>query len=214
MSFLYIKFAIYLATLVLGYLKYVSSGERKYLLFSFLGIVDFSTNLLDIYVFTSNLELFIVHNLLTVGSYFVFFYFIKNITISPKLLFSVYSIMLLYAGILFKLDWPKASSNLYSQYGFLNTYEYSIYSCFAAVLCLLLCTFVLLKIFQNETVKLNILFIIFGIIIYYTGELLKYGLGIYLLKNANAYNDFGDIIIPIKLYASKCLILLGLTWKR
>ncbi len=122
--------------------------------------------------------------------------------------------MFIYAGILFNVDCPKAMSNLYSQYGFLNTYEYSFYSCFTAILCLLVCTFVLLKIFQKEIVKLNILFIIFGIIIYYVGELLKYGLGIYLLKNANAYNEFGDIIIPIKLYASKCLILLGLIWKK
>lgn len=213
MDFLNIKFLFYIAFIVLGYIKSISSQERKYLLFSLLGILDICTNLLDIFIFTSNLELLIVNNLLTLGSYFVFFYFIKNITISPKLLFSVYGILLIYAGILFIFDWPKASSDLYSDYGYLNTFEYSFFCFFAAIICLTFCTFILTKIFQDETFRLNLLLIIFGIITYYVGDILKFGLGIHFLNDINVHNEFLNTFLPIRLYASKGLIIVGLIWK-
>lgn len=213
MDFLNIKFLFYIALIVLGYIKSISSQERKYLLFSLLGILDICTNLLDNFIFTSNLELLIVNNLLTLDLYFVFFYFIKNITISKKLLFSIYSILFIYASILFIFDWPKASSDLYSDYGYLNTFEYSFFCFFAAIICLTLCTFVLTKMFQNETIQSNVLIIIFGVIIYYVGDLLKFGLGIHFLNDMNVHNEFLNTFLPIRLYTSKGLIIVGLLWK-
>lgn len=213
MDFLNIKFLFYITLIVLGYIKAVKTREREYLLFSLLGILDVCTNLLDNFIFTSNLELLIVNNLLTLGSYFAFLYFIKNTTISKKLLFLIYGILFIYASILFIFDWPNASGDLYSDYGYLNIYEYSFFCFFAAVFCLTLCTYILSKMFQNEAIHLNVIFIIFGVIIYYVGDILNFGLSIHFLINTNLHDEFMNTFLPIRLYASKGLIIGGLIWK-
>ena len=213
MDFLNIKFLFYIALIVLGYIKAVKTREREYLLFSLLGILDVCTNLLDNFIFTSNLELLIVNNLLTLGSYFAFLYFIKNTTISKKLLFLIYGILFIYAIILFIFDWPNTSRDLYSDYGYLNIYEYSFFCFFAAVFCLTLCTYILSKMFQNEAIHLNVIFIIFGVIIYYVGDILNFGLGIHFLIDTNVHDEFMNKFLPIRLYSSKGLIISGLLWK-
>ena len=154
-----------------------------------------------------------VNNLLTLGSYFLFFYFIKNITISKKLLFSIYSILSIYASILFIFDWPKSNIELYSKYGYLNYFEYSYFCILASVTCIIFCTLVLLILFQNEKVPVNIVFIIFGIITYYIGDIIKFGLGTQFLQDAHAHKEFMNAFVPIKLYTSKVFIIVGLLWK-
>ncbi len=191
----------------------MSTREGKYLLFPLLGILDICTNLLDKFVFISNLELLLFNNFLSIGLYFIFFNLIKNINISRKLLVSFYCILLIYAGILFSFDCPSSTSELYSKYGYLNYYEYSLFCLLSSFICITFCTLTLVKLFQNQKVTFNIIFIIFGIIIYYIGDIIKFGLGIQFLQDSQAHKEFMIAFLPIKLYTSRVFILLGLIWK-
>lgn len=67
--------------------------------------------------------------------------------------------------------------------------------------------------FQNEAIHLNVIFIIFGVIIYYVGDILNFGLSIHFLINTNLHDEFMNTFLPIRLYASKGLIIGGLIWK-
>ncbi len=67
--------------------------------------------------------------------------------------------------------------------------------------------------FQNEAIQLNVIFIIFGVIIYYVGDILNFGLGIHFLIDTNVHDEFMNKFLPIRLYASKGLIISGLLWK-
>jgi hypothetical protein len=208
-----LKYLFYLAFIVLGYTKYRSTKDEKFLLFSLIGILDISTNLLNIYVFKSNLELLLVHNIISIGLYFKFFYSIeKNINIKKSLL-SFYGLFIIIAGILFMFDWPKSDIKLYSKYGYLNTLEYLRFILLTGIICLVFCTLILIKMFKSEPVPVNLLLILFGIITLYIGNILQAGLGIYFLNDIEIHNEFSNHLITIRLFTSKGLIIAGLLWK-
>lgn len=208
-----LKFLFYIAFIFLGYRRFAISRERKYLIFSLLGLLDLLTNLLDQFVFTSNLELLLVNNLITLGLFFVFFYQIKNVKIPKHIIFVVYVTIVLYAATMIFMDFPKAADHLYSDYGYLNTIEFSNFSVISAVICLALCTKVIVGIIKNESSQLNIIFITFGVIFYYIGDLFSFGLGTHFLKDHNAHLEFLKTLLPMRLYTTKCFILMGLIWK-
>ena len=183
------------------------------MIFSILGILDIVTNLIDQFILTSNLELLLINNLLSVGLYFIFFLAVKNITISRTKLTTLYTLLLTYAFILFSQDWPKTNIDLYSKYGYLNTLEYSNFCFASAIICLILCTKTTIKIVKSDTPSLNIIFIISGIAIYNIGALAEFGMGAYFITESHSHNEFLNLLIPMRLYTSKCFILIGLIWK-
>lgn len=189
------------------------SKERKYLIFPLLGLLNIVTDLLDQIVFTSNLELLLVSNLITLGLFFIFFCQIKNVKIPKNIILTVFITLVLYAATIFFIDWPKAAVHLYTDYGYLNTIEFSNFSVISAVICLALCTKVIVGIITNESSQLDIIFITFGVIFYYIGDLFSFGLGTYFLKDHNAHYEFFKALLPMRLYTTKCFILMGLLWK-
>lgn len=213
MTFFSLKYLFYIAFIFLGYRRFAISTEKKYLIFSLLGLLDIATNLLDQFVFTSNLELLIVNNLITLGLFFTFFYQIKNVKFPTHIIFVFYVTIAMYAATIIYMDWPKAADHLYSDYGYLNTIEFSNFSVISAVICLVLCTKVIVGIIQNESSQLNIIFITFGVIFYYIGDLLSFGLGTHFLKDHNTHYEFLKTLLPMRLYTTKCFILMGLIWK-
>lgn len=208
-----LKFLFYIAFIFLGYRRFAISRERKYLIFSLLGLLDLLTNLLDQFVFTSNLELLLVNNLITLGLFFMFFYQIKNVKIPERIIFVVYVTIVFYAASIIFMDCPKAADHLYSDYGYLNTIEFSNFSIISAVICLALCTKVIVGIIKSESSQFNIIFITFGIIFYYIGDLFSFGLGTHFLNDYNAHFEFLKTLLPMRLFTTKCFILMGLIWK-
>lgn len=213
MHFFGLKFLLYIALIFLGYRRLAISKERKYLIFPLFGLLNIVTDLLDQFVFTSNLELLLVSNLITLGLFFIFFCQIKNVKISKNITLIVFITIALYATILFFVDWPNAADHLYSDYGYLNTLEFSNFSILSAVICLALCTKVIVGIMKSESSQFNILFITFGVIFYYIGDLFSFGLGTHFLNDHIAHFEFLQTLLPMRLYTTKCFILMGLLWK-
>ena len=96
----------------------MSSGENKYLFFMLLGALGISTGILDYFVFSSNLELFVVADLVSLGFYFMFFYSLKTLRISGSLLLATLSTLIVIALFFFNTDWPKSDIHFYSKYGY------------------------------------------------------------------------------------------------
>ena len=213
LNFITIKYIIISALIILGYSKCRSSKEKKYLLFSLIGALDIFTTLLDKYVFTSNLELFLINDLLAVGLYFMFFHLIEKPFIIKKTLLSFFGLLLILAGSLFFFDWPKSDISLYSKYGYLNTIEYLLYSLFSGLTCLIICAILLVKMFKIDLFRLNIIFILFGIMSFYIGDIIQAGLGIYFISDINVHFVFTEIFLTLRLFAFSGFITLGLLWK-
>ena len=199
MDLLNFNYLFFLAYIIIGYLKSFNSGERNYLLFSLLGLLGLATNLLDYFVFTSNLELFLIHDIFAIGLYLIFFSSLKILNNT--------------AFAFFYIDWPKSDITLYSKYGHLNTLEYLLFCLLAGITCLIICTALLIKIFKTDLVQLNLFFILFGIISFYIGDIIQAGLGIHFISDTNVHNIFSEILLTIRLFVSNGLIILGLLWK-
>jgi hypothetical protein len=213
LEFSSIKYLFYIAYIVLGYIKLLNSQERAYLVFPVLGVLDITTNALDVFVFTSNLELLLVNSILTIGLFFVFFTCLKIPGFSNKLLFYLYLTLFAYAISLFLWDLPAASIGLYSNYGFLNTIEYTYFGLMVSLIVLVLICKIAVSVFQKDNVPLTIYFIIFGIMIYFIGDLVKFGLGRFFIEDEVIHREFLTVLIPLRFYASKFFILMGLSWK-
>ena len=71
----------------------------------------------------------------------------------------------------------------------------------------------LIKLFKTELVQINLLFILFGIISFYIGDIIQAGLGIYFISDTNVHFVFTEVFLTIRLIASNGLIILGLLWK-
>lgn len=197
----------------MGYIKLLNSQERAYLVFPILGVLDITTNALDVFVFTSNLELLLVNSILTIGLFFVFFTGLKIPGFSNKLLFYLYLTLFAYAISLFLWDLPAASIGLYSNYGFLNTIEYTYFGLMVSLIVLVLICKIGISVFNKDNVSLSTYFMIFGIMIYFTGDLVKFGLGRYFIEETFIHSNFLDVFLPLRFYASKFFILMGLIWK-
>jgi len=178
-----------------------------------LGALGIATGILDYFVFSSNLELFVVADLVSLGFYFMFFYSLKTLRISGSLLLATLSTLIVVAFVFFNIDWPKSDIHFYSKYGYLNTLEYLVFSVFAGLACLIICTIVLIKMLKNDFVPLNLLFIVFGIMAFYMGDLIKSGLEIHFISDLTVHYKFLELFFPIRLFVSKGLIITGLLWK-
>jgi hypothetical protein len=209
-----LKYLFYLAFIVLGYTKYRSTKDEKFLLFSLIGILDISTNLLNIYVFKSNLELLLVHNIISIGLYFKFFYSIEKNKYFKKIFISTFFLLSIsFVIVFFLIDWPKSDISLYSVYGFLNTLEYLNFIFFSSAMCLIIFTILLIKMIKTDIVKLHLIFILFGIISYHVGELIQAGLGVHFLYDIDIHAEFTCNLLTIRLFTSNGLIITGLLWK-
>lgn len=213
MDLLNFNYLFFLAYIIIGYLKSFNSGERNYLLFSLLGLLGLATNLLDYFVFTSNLELFLIHDIFAIGLYLIFFSSLKILNNTALFLFAPLSTLIITAFAFFYIDWPKSDITLYSKYGHLNTLEYLLFCLLAGITCLIICTALLIKIFKTDLVQLNLFFILFGIISFYIGDIIQAGLGIHFISDTNVHNIFSEILLTIRLFVSNGLIILGLLWK-
>lgn len=213
MTFEIAKFLIYTALVILGYRRFTFTKERKYLLIGFLGALYFATNLLDEFVFTSNLELLAISDIITVGITFLIFHDIKQISISKSILWMPYIILVFYAIALFRFNWTKTDNDLLSNYGYLNTSEYSSFSFLSAILCLIVSTYIMIKTLQISEPPLNLIFIVFGIILFHVGSFLQFGLGEYFFDDLSTHYKFLEMLIPVRLFTSRTFILLGIIWK-
>ena len=213
MDLLNINYFFLLAYIIVGYLKSYYSRERNYLIFSALGLLGLATNVLDFFVFSSNLELFLIYDLLVIGLYLKFFMSFKTLNIKDSFLFVPLTCLILLAFVFFYFDWPKSDISLYSKYRYLNTLEYLFFCLFSGLTCLVICTILLIKLFKTELVQLKLLFILFGIISFYIGDIIQAGLGIYFISDTNVHFVFTEVFLTIRLIASNGLIILGLLWK-
>jgi len=66
---------------------------------------------------------------------------------------------------------------------------------------------------KNDFVPLNLLFIVFGIMAFYMGDLIKSGLEIHFISDLYVHEKFLELFFPIRLFVSKGLIITGLLWK-
>ena len=178
-----------------------------------LGALGIATGILDYFVFSSNLELFVVADLVSLGFYFMFFYSLKTLRISGSILMATLSTLIVIALFFFNIDWPKSAIHFYSKYGYLNTLEYLTFSVFTGLACLIICTIVLIKMLKNDFVPLNLLFIVFGIMAFYMGDLIKSGLEIHFISDLSVHYKFLELFFSIRLFVSKGLIITGLLWK-
>jgi hypothetical protein len=194
-------------------MKWVYTKEGFYLLFPLLGVLDIGTNVLDYFLFTSNLELLLVNSVILLGIYFLFIHALGHFLISKKILIALYGSLLVFATSLFCWDIPESNPEFYSDYGFLNTIEYIQFELTVSVVGLIVFSIVSVKIFHIDDIPLSIYFILFGVLIYYISDLVEFGLGTYFLENTQIHSDFLDVFIPVRFYTSKIFILLGLVWK-
>lgn len=178
-----------------------------------LGLLDTVTNLLDNFIFTSNIELLAMNDVITLGVTFLIFLDIQQITISKTLLWMPFVGLFLFAVVLFLVDWSNTRSDLMSDYGFLNTYEYLSIGFFSAIIGFVVSTYILIKTLQVSEPPINLIFIIFGIILNNLGSFIEFGLGDYLFNDTSTHLAFLTTLIPVKLITSKSFIILGITWK-
>lgn len=143
----------------------------------------------------------------------MFFFSLKLLNNTGRFLFVPLSALIIAAFVFFYIDWPKSEITLYSKYGHLNTLEYLLFCLLSGLICLIICTTLLIKIFKTDVVQLNLIFILFGIITFYFGDIIQAGLGIHFLSNTDVHNNFSEILLTIRLFVSNGLIILGLLWK-
>ena len=213
--YLLIKIITFIVLIFLGIKRYYRSGERWYFAFSAWGLLNLVFNYIDFYWVESNLELLIITNLIEFG---IILFILKNLIFASPLenKMAILSIIPVatYSIIVFLFDIPKATENLYSQYGYLNTLEYENTILMSSFFNISFTIYVILKSFKIPNYPVNYICFASAIFISSSQDLLNHIVSIPLLGEplllANLLNHYN----LIKFFLFHVLTFTGLLWNR
>lgn len=166
--------------------------------------------ILDKFFFTSNLELFSIYFLLLTIPLLFLYSEIGDISVLKLSPFVIFPIVLILA---FKLNLITTNQNLYSKYGFLNVREYMMAVSVCCVLHIVYVFSIVLSIVKQNSVELYKLIILFGLGIYFVGNLFYNLIEFRFIEDIKGSLQLTRYYLPIQLFVSKGLLILGLIWK-
>jgi hypothetical protein len=207
---LVLKIVLSLLLIVCGFYRIQRIKEIWVWTFPVWGLLDLSTLVLDEYVFSSNLELFLIYYLILTIPLAYLYYKFGKISINALLPLGLVPIVIIASFI---FDLIPTNHSLYSDYGLLNVKEYKLS---VAVVCLIHVVYVFHIIFNCIKIhffELYKLIILFGLAIYFVGYSLFHIIEYYYLDNVEGFVNLGVYYITIQVIISKGLIIIGLLWK-
>jgi len=214
LSFFQIKLIVYWIFVFLGIYKSNNTGSKWYLLLSIWGLIDFITNILIRYYFTSNLEILVLNNLLTTIVFLVLSTQILKVDSKLNFLVKVASLFLFILMVfVFYFDVFQAEPYLYSDYGYLNTIEYSQFHFTSSIIGLIFGVVALVRFLMFQENNISVLLLIFGFLSLFLSELIKFSLNTYLLPDLTLHKKYFELCIYNGFFISKGLIIAGLLWK-
>jgi len=173
-------------------------------------MLDLSTLVLDEYVFSSNLELFLIYYLILTMPLTYLYYKVGEIKINALFPFALVPIIVL---VVFLFDLIPTSHDLYSDYSLLNVKEYMSSVAVVCIIHLLYVFYIIFNCLKIHLFELYKLIILFGLAIYFIGFSLFHIVEFYYIDNMKGYLNLGEYFIPIQVIISKGLIMIGLLWK-
>lgn len=210
MYFLVLKIVLSLLLIVCGFYRIQRTKEIWVWTFPVWGILDLTTMILDDFFFTSNLELFSIYFLLLTIPLLFLYSKIGNISplkLSPFVIFPFFLILV------FKLNLITTNQNLHSKYGFLNVKEYMMAVSVCCVLHIVYIFSIVLSIVKQNAVELYKLMVLFGLGIYFVGNLFYNLIEFRFIEDIKGSLQLTRYYLPIQLFVSKGLLILGLIWK-
>jgi hypothetical protein len=166
--------------------------------------------ILDEFFFTSNLELFSIYFLLLTIPLLFLYSEIGDISVLKLSPFVIFPIVLI---LVFKLNLINTNQNMYSKYGFLNVREYMMVVSVCCVLHIVYVFSSVLSIVKQNSVELYKLIILFGLGIYFVGNLFYNLIEFRFIEDIKESLQLTRYYLPIQLFVSKGLLILGLIWK-
>ncbi len=206
---------LYVLLICLGVHSFIKTRKPWYFGFPLWGGLDICTNILDKYFLSSNLELLLInHYLISI----IIILIVRNMKtwsnnglILLKIIPFIFFILICF---LFLFDIKKIPIRLYSQYGFLNLYEYTYASFGISVILTIVCIIVLIGRISSNTYSIGQIFIIFGLIVYYSTNVVNFVFSNFLFLNSKEYYKFLIFFFPSRLIISYGLLYTGLLWKK
>jgi hypothetical protein len=201
--------------MILGWRKYAATHERWYLVFSFWGMLNLLCNWIDDTLLTSNLELLVVVNGI---EFFIVIFILKQLITTNSIekavtLISVVGVAL-YIVSLFVFDHPVAPQTLYSEYGFLNTFEYNKANFLISILGMLFSIYVLLKIFTIPKYPVSRICFVLAIFILASLDCINHSMARYLYIDIMQHARFLNVYLTLKFTLFYVFTYLGLLWNR
>ena len=210
MYFIYLRITLSIFLIVCGFYRIHKTRQLWVLTFPIWGILDLTTMILDEFFFTSNLELFSIYFLLLTIPLLFLYSEIGDISVLKLSPFVIFPIVLILA---FKLNLITTNQNLYSKYGFLNVREYMMAVSVCCVLHIVYVFSIVLSIVKQNSVELYKLIILFGLGIYFVGNLFYNLIEFRFIEDIKGSLQLTRYYLPIQLFVSKGLLILGLIWK-
>lgn len=215
MSFYFIKLIVYILQVILGINKSLKTNSNIYILFAVWSALDVITIVSLEYYFTSNLEVLVINDV--ISKLILFLFFIGSVK-DRKILnvMSVIGFLLTFvlAVLLFNYDFIFAEPYLYSDYGYLNTYEYFFYVFISTALSAIPFIYGFLKVLSEGSEGMSTLFLIFGLLFMTLMDLLSTTIHTYFLGDLITQTWFLKVCLLIGFYVTHGFVLLGLLWKK
>jgi hypothetical protein len=215
--YLGIRFVTYSILFALTlYLLFKNGTRVVFLLFAFV-LLCITTELLDEFVITSNLEL---------SSIYIFFEFVivlllvapylkkKVFSISALLLLLISTIMAFFSTVHFQF--LNSEVIMETDYGFIDTYESNLLKVLQIFLIVPLLFTGIYKVIAKPTKDSQalLLFFCFALLVSKSGRFFMILLGNYALVDPQLYISIAGVVFPWVFILSKGLILTGLLWKK
>ncbi len=210
MYFLILKIILSLLLIVCGFYRVHQTKELWVLTFPIWGILDFTSMALDEFIFSSNLELFSFYFLLLTIPLLLLYNKIGNILPLKLSAFIIFPTLLVLA---FYFDLIPASQNLYSKYGFLNVKEYTMAVSVCSVLHVFFIFSIIFRSVKQNSFELYKLIILFGLGVYFVGNLFYNVVEYHYIEDLKGSQLMVLYYLPIQVFVSKGLLILGLIWK-
>ncbi len=214
-DFWIVKTTAFAILILLGWRKYTATHERWYLVFSFWGMLNLLCNWIDDTLLTSNLELLVVVNGIEL---FIVIFILKQLITTNSIEKAVSLIsgvgVALYAASLFMFDYPAASQEKYSDYGFLNALEYENVNFLISILGMLFSIHVLLKIFTIPKYPVSKICFVLAIFIISTLDFINHSMARYLYIDIMQHDRFLNIYLTLKFILFYAFTFIGLLWNR
>jgi hypothetical protein len=185
------------------------------MVFPLWGVSNIVTNILNNFVLISNLELLVINHLCTsCYSILILSKLNKWSQKSLKILKIIPVFLLAFVLILFIIDIPEAPKNLYSYYGYLNVWEYNYSALIMSMIITIICFITLYEQLSDNSFNIGQACLIFGLIVYFSSDIVNFLFSVFLYKGTNQYEKFLDCFFPIRLIVSYSLLYAGLLWKK
>jgi hypothetical protein len=211
--FLYTRFFFYLLLIVALVFKSFKGHLREEIFILLTALFALVTDILDQVVFTSNLELYAVFNV--IATFFVLGLCHYIIKLKKWLTFSTILIGL-YTLFIFLSDYSlfnvSTLDQMYSDYGFLNAgeiYNLRLLSSFVILPCLFYSLYYKIMYSESTRTSFRIYLALFGFITLYSVPFLWY-----LLGRALIGTDSLKTVIPTSFVVSYSLLSASVLWKK